>query len=487
MLVVVPGPSDLNLRLYPILSRGRLGTGESGRLRYIAILLCAAVPAGALAQQPLPTPSGAPLTIDFSTDPVLSLSRQQADAERFRATIAAAVRRHPALDEVIATEDEAEALVGQARAARRPTVDVNLTSYRTIARAFSNDPDNVIERSRPTQRTDLNVQAQQLLFDFGASAARVRAAGARLRAVQADIEEASDRVALGTIAAWYDVFGYRALVTLTRTFLASQEEVRALLQERIAEEVNAQGDLARVESYIAQTQTRLARFERLLANAEARFTELAGAAPPEGLERAPTPAFAIDTREEADAAARAVPAVRSALEVAEAAREDARAARADRLPQVNAGVDAGRYGVFEYERDYDIRGRLSVRWRLFGGVNERAEQSRARARAAEARAARTEEEAARDAAIAWADVQALERQLAALERAYIASRRSRDVIFERFQAGRGTLFDLIAAEDAYFESATAYVQALTELDAARYVLLSRTGRLLDFLNIQRGA
>ena len=80
-------------------------------------------------------------------------------------------------------------------------------------------------------------------------------------------------------------------------------------------------------------------------------------------------------------------------------------------------------------------------------------------------------------------MRALEQQLDALEASYIASRRSRDVIAERFRAARGTLFDVVAAEDTYFESATAYIQALTELDAARYVLLSRMGRLLDALQI----
>jgi adhesin transport system outer membrane protein len=94
------------------------------------------------------------------------------------------------------------------------------------------------------------------------------------------------------------------------------------------------------------------------------------------------------------------------------------------------------------------------------------------------------EEAARDASIAWSDVRALEEQVRALEDAYVASRRSRDVLVERFIHSRGDLFDVVAAEDAYFETATAYIQALSELDAARSVLLSRTGRLLDELGIE---
>jgi len=77
-----------------------------------------------------------------------------------------------------------------------------------------------------------------------------------------------------------------------------------------------------------------------------------------------------------------------------------------------------------------------------------------------------------------------QRQKHRLQSAYIAGRRSRDVIVARFRASRGTYLDVIAAEDAYFDNATAYVQALMELDAARYVLLSRTGGLLDVLRIE---
>jgi len=363
-----------------------------------------------------------------------------------------------------------------------PTVDLNVTSYRVLSRAFSNDPFNIIERSRPRQRTDALLSVQQTLFDFGASARRITAAGARLRAAGADLEAAGDRVALGAVAAWYDVFAFRSLVSLTEAFVASQRDLRAAVEIRIRQGVSAEGDLARVDSYIAQTQTHLAQFRRTLANAEARFTELIGT-PPALLERAPTPGPAVASRDEAVLAAEQSATVRSADAQSDAARDEARAARADRLPRVAVGVDAGRYGVIENSGDYDVRGNIGLRYRIFGGVDARADQASARARAADAHATRIREEAGRDAAIAWSDVRALEEQLNALEPSYIASRRSRDVIAERFRAARGTLFDVVAAEDSYFGSATAYIQALTELDAARYVLLSRMGRLLDTLHI----
>jgi adhesin transport system outer membrane protein len=428
-------------------------------------------------------PVADPLRVDRSTDPVLQLATSRVPFDTFRQVIAAAVARHPARLEQEATTDEARAMLAEAREHRRPSGEATLTSYRVISREFSNDPQNIIERSRPDQRTDALLSIQQTVYDFGAGERRVQAAGARLRAAALEAEATSDRVALGAIAAWYDMFAYRALVGLTESFAASQRELLASVRERVTQGVSAPGDVARVENYIASAETRLARFRRLLANAEARYAELSGAALPVEVERAPAPIARFASRDEAFDAGAASPIVRSAERLAEASRLEARAARADRLPNISVGVDAGRYGVFENDRDYDIRGRVAVRQRLFGGVDPRASQADARARATEARADRVREESSRDAAIAWSDVQALEAQLAALEASYVAARQSRDVIVERFRAARGSLFDVVAAEDTYFEAAAAYIQAIAELDAARYVLLSRTGGLLELLGI----
>ena len=448
------------------------------------IVLALAEPALAHAQVALPPRSATPLRVDVASDPILQLRRLQSPFEEFRAVIAAAVQRHPGTEEFQAVTEVARATLSEARERRRPSADFSVNAYRVISREFSNDPENIVERSRPNQRTDALLSVQQTLFDFGAGEARVAAAGAGLRQAAADLESAADRVALAAVAAWYDVFGYRALVTLTEAFVSNQEDLRNSVRERIRQGVSAEGDLARVDSYIALARTRMARYRRLAASAEARFTELTGTPPPASLERAPPPELPSETKDAASLAARRSPVVRSAEAAADAARKEAKAASAERLGSLSAGIDAGRYGVFENERDYDIRGRLTFRQRLLGGVDPRAEQAQARARAAEARADRVREEVVRDAAIAWSDVEALEQQLAAIERNYIAARQSRDVLAERFRAARGSLFDLVAAEDAYFDAAASYVQALTELDAARYILLSRTGRLLAALSIE---
>lgn len=463
----------------------RIGWGRRFSLTHLGLgaILCILGMGTAEAQTQLPKPSQTPLDIDFGRDPVLHLAHAQTSDDLFRATIEAAVRRHPATDESRAGLEEADAMAEGARESRYPSADLRVSTFRVLSREFSNDPNNIIERSRAPTRTDALVSVQQTLFDFGAGSGRVRAAGARLRAAGAELEATADRVALSTIASWYDVFDYRALTQLSEAYAANLREMRQAVDMRIGQGASAEADLAQADSYIARADTRLAQFRRRLANAEATFAAWTGAPVPAALARAPIPALPFPVANDVERDAAGTAGVRRAQAEAESARQEARTARAERLPQVTAGIDAGRYGVFETDRDYDIRGQVGLRLRLFGGINARASEYSARARAADARALRVRTEAERDAAIALSDVDALERQLAALDTSYRSSRRSRDAIVERFRAARGTLFDVANAEDAYFESATAYIESLTALDAARYVLLSRTGRLLDALDI----
>lgn len=444
------------------------------------VLMAQAVPPAAS----LPPPSGDPMGIDLDNDPFIAIERETAPQDQFRSLIAAAIQRHPAVSEARAGSEEAEAARNVALAAQLPSGDVNISGGRTLARDFSNDPDNIIERSRRRRRTDAVASLQQPLFDFGAGALRTSAARARIEAAAARVDATVDEIALRAVSIWYDLFALRALAALADGFANDQAAVGQSVEVRIAQGLSPAVDRARVTSFIASAESQRARIRRALGGAEARFTELFGMPAPEGLKRAPLPGLPTLSRDAAELRARGAATVRAAEADAKAGQREARAARADILPTITAGIDAGRYGLFETDNDYDIRARLTLRYRLFGGGDFRAEQFAARARASQARADRVREEARRDAAIAWADVEALSTQLGALRSSYIAARLSRDAIAERFRVARGTLFDLMAAQQSYFETATSYVQAITDLDAARYVLLARTGGLQDDLAIQ---
>lgn len=441
--------------------------------------LAESAPEAALA---LPGATAQPLAIDFADDPVLKLSRTTQVGDAFRAMVASAVARSPRLREAEAGAAEARAGRGEARAGLFPAVELSVVSDRMLDRSFSNNPDNFLERIRPSGRTDARLSVEQRLFDFGATSRRIQSANAMLLAAEAGIEQESVEVALATISAFYEVYGYRALVQFGEGASAGQREIGDAVSERIRSGVAAEGDRARVDAFIAAADARTARFRRSLAEAEARLAHLTGAPPPARLIR---PAMVLNVPLTADLAAAAAiqtAPVRVANARALSARLDARAAQADRLPKVSAQVDAGRFGILEGGNDYDVRGRVILSQRFFGGIEAAADKAEARARLGSATADRVREESDRDARIAWSDVRTLTDELAALETSYMASRRSRDVLVERFRVARGDLFELLSAEDKYFETAATYIQRLTELDGARFVLLARSGRLLDAFN-----
>lgn len=433
----------------------------------------------------LPPPEPDPLTIDLDADPVMALERQDGGLALFRQRLEAAAEDSPAIAEAEARNLEAVAGRRLARAGQLPTGEASVTSFRTLARDFSNDPQNIIERSRPTRRTDALISLTQPLIDFGASADRVAAAQERVTSSEARFTGVAEDIGLRAISAWYDLFAARTLVALGEALDASHVSLGEAIDQRIAQGISARADRIRIDGTIAAGRARLAGFRRAEAGATARFAELLGP-PPEQIERAPLPLpYRVP---DADAIALAIeetPMVRAVEAEAKASRRDAEAVRADLLPTISATVDAGRYGVFETDNDYDVRARLNLRLRLFGGGQARADQAAARAMADDARADRVRDEALREASIAASDVRALEEQLAALRSNYVAARISRDVLTERFRVARGSLFDVLSAEDAFFATATAYIQGIVDLDLARYVLLARTGGLLPALGLDR--
>lgn len=433
----------------------------------------------------LPAPVRDPLAMEMDSDSLIAIESETAEAAEFKALLKQALAANHAIREADARNLEAVAGRNLARAGQLPAGDLSVSSFRTLSRAFSNDPQNIVERARARQRTDATISLTQPLFDFGASADRIAAAQQRVVVSEARFSATVEDVGLRAIAAWYELFAMRTLVALGEALDVSQMSLGTAIDRRIAEGVSARSDRARIDGTIAAAQARLAGYRRGLARAEARFAELLGA-PPARLLRPPVTRSATDLQGDLlEQMVDAAPMVRAARAEANAARRDADAVRADLYPTVSASIDAGRYGVIETDMDYDVRARLNVRLRLFDGGDARADQAAARAMADSARADRIRQETLRDVRVAASDVVALEDQLKALRNSYVAARVSRDVLIERFRVARGSLFDVLSAEDAYFATATAYVQAIVDLDIARYVLLARTGQLLPALGFDR--
>jgi outer membrane protein, adhesin transport system len=432
----------------------------------------------------LPEPNRAPLTQPTEPDPLLTIAETLADEAAFHQVVAEAMNGNPTMAEGRADGAAALAAKRGAESGQFPRIDLTLSANKAIAREFSNDPDNLIERARGAGRVDATASIEQILLDFGATRRRIDAAAERIGAAEAEYDRKAEAIALRAIGAWYDLFAYGHLTELAQNFIVQNERLGAAVDARIIQGVAAPVERARVDSALASTRLRLAQYQRELNNARARFTELFAMQAPARIARAPAPLLEKLSDEALAMRAAGSSPVRAAEAAARAARADADAARADTQPNITAGVDAGRFGLYEPgRRDYDIRGRVTFRYRFFGPGDARADEARARAEAADAKAQSIKLEAEREARIAWSDVNVLDDTLSAYRDDYLASRITRDAVVERFRVARGTLFEALDAEDRLFLAAANYIRAMSERDAATYVALARTGNLLQVLNI----
>jgi adhesin transport system outer membrane protein len=456
----------------------------------LAAALLALAPLSAAAAPPPAPPPPAPVPLaPGNPDPLMAWAEAVAPDAAFRAAVARGVTAAPQVGEAQAAVAEALGVRAEVRAALRPRVEVEVSGQQVISRDFSNDPDNILERSRPERRADAVLAAEQLITDFGASRARLAAAGAQARAARARVAAVAEEAALQAVAAWLALRLGEAQVTLADALIVRHETILAATRERARAGAGAEGDVARVESFLEAARAERARAAAEIERARARWVQALQSAPPaagDAPDRPSAPALPAGGLDEALAAARASPSVQAAAARIASAERELAAARAARLPRLTTGIDAAKFSLGEDVVDHDVRARLTLRHNLYAGGAQaaRIDQAAARLRQGEFLAERTRQEAERLAAEAFANARALDDQSVALRAAYVASRRTRDLYAEQFRLARGSLLELLRAEADLSSAAQIWLDRLAQRDLARYTLLARTGRLLDHLGIE---
>jgi adhesin transport system outer membrane protein len=450
-----------------------------------ALWLAAMLPTtAATAQLLLPPPGQNPQAIDFAADPLLIFLAPAEDAERFRAAIATAVRDHPSFGEAGAATSEASATRREVRSALFPALGASLVGSRSLARQFEGDS-AIVEALSPRGRVDAVATADQLLFDFGATGNRIAGASARLRAARANAARSATTMAIADIEAWHKLFGAQALLDLSEALVIRHRTILDDTRARITAGLASAADAARAEARLADAMAGAARQARSLAAVRARTRELFGTSAPAHPLRPPPPQSTAVSADAAAGLSHEAPGVAAAQALAESARALARAARADTRPRLSAGISGSRYNAFQRDGSYDVRGQFVLRQSLSLGGAEAARRAEADARATGAgfTVDRIIAESERDAQAAFADARILDGSLDVLDTAYRANRRARDAMAEQFRLSRGSLVDLLRAEQEYFAAAAALIQGSVDRDIARYTLLASTGELLPLLAI----
>lgn len=442
----------------------------------------AASPPKSTPAPPRPTPAVAAPT-RAAPAPLAAADQAWLDRLTARPVVDLPVRLRSAADALPAVGEGREGITiaaaqtQQARSRLFPTLGVDVNTADTIARDFQR-PSTRFESLVPRRRTDAIGSVSQLLVDWGATSSRIRAGRAAENGARANYDLARTDALVALLGSWHEAIAARASLALTQGHARRLTRLAAMVGRRADAGAESNADLARADAAAAQAQARLSDAQRRDADARARLIELWGTAAGE-------PARALPPPE--DPAIIETPDLRAARADAEARKAAARAARADRLPRVEARVSGSAYDVARGGRpDYDVRATVSVTTRFSTGGAEAARVSElnAAARRADLAADRISAEMARELASAEAEYRTRAAALPAQRRAVTEAMRARELFGLRFAAARGTLFDLLASEREALDAGLTLVDAEIRLDLARWLLLARRGTLLQLVDGQ---
>ncbi|WP_188946498.1 TolC family protein, partial [Polymorphobacter multimanifer] len=284
-----------------------------------AVLAAVVMSGGAMAAPlALPIPSEAPQRITAGDDVFLRGLADRSGTTAFTAQLAAAAQALPEIGERAQDVAAAQAVRDQARSRLFPTLGVDLVASRTIARDLQL-PTTQVENLAPRRRNDVIGTVEQLVTDFGASSARIRAGNAGTDAARATLDASRNTQLLALVDAWYDVLTAQTIAGLVESHVARMQALAEGAAIRFERGVDSGGDVSRARSYLAAAQSQAVSAARQQRNAEARYLELFAAAP------GPLARPFHGTGQEADAVRPELVAARAQARAAEAALDAARA------------------------------------------------------------------------------------------------------------------------------------------------------------------
>lgn len=389
-----------------------------------------------------------------------------------------AVRGHPqSLAQSEASTASSEAIL-EARSGYLPTISGSSDGgYRRVGPTF--------EGTRPISRTGIGagLQARQMIYDFGATSNLVDAASQRRDAGDARREAVEIDLAMRALVAHHDVMRARLLLGLAERNVLDRSRIVALLESRREVGGGADPDIRRATARLASARSALVTFQNRLRSAESAYLEAFGVTP-ERLRLAETPAVPASLEAALGAATDRHPALREAKSNLGAARSEAEAVRARGMP--NVGLEAGvsrREQLADGVPGTDASLLLVFRYNFYTGGADTARLNQALARGRQAdfderSVARQLDRAVRQA---YAEVEnaapSVDNRIMAVMASADALRASR----EQFEINRGSLPELLKAQEDLFDAGRELIEAVFDGAIARYRLLQLSGSLPDIL------
>jgi TolC family type I secretion outer membrane protein len=350
---------------------------------------------------------------------------------------------------------------------------------------WSNGPRSFGTGTGMQRTTDAALSLSWTLYDFGGREARIASARHLLEAAASSAGSASQQIVLATVQAYYGVVAAEAALDAAQSAEQAAQHSLEVARGRRDAGVATRADVLQAETAFGQAVLLRVQADGALASARGTLAVTIGAQAdlPLRLDAAPVPAeVPALTGKVSDLmaeAARQRPDLAAALAQREAAQADVGSARASGRPSI--GIGASRNFVQTPglpSENYNAIG-LNVTWPLFNGFNTtyRVRQAEAALAAREANAEQVRLAVSLDVWSGYAGLDSAGQQLKATASLLESAVENEQVALGRYQAGVGTIVDVLTAQSALASARQQRIAAERGWRVARAQLALALGRL----------
>lgn len=413
---------------------------------------------------------------DFSMD----------DLQKFRGVINSAVEDHPEVLAAISARRSAGFSVREAKAAYYPQLN-----GQTQKGPVKSDPSSVLGTSaRNYQASSIGIVVRQLLFDFGGTNNAIDASNARDELYQYKTRLTRADVALRAVQAHHEMLKAMRQLDLANRNLQSRESILDLVSQRQDLGGGTVSDVVRAQSRVADAAASVVAAKQRIGLVEASYRELFG---PSKSQDASVLNILVDIPldkallEEVKQSASESYKVRMAVATRNAAEFDFKSQVGKNLPSISLEVSNTRRDLAgPGEPGHDRSVYLVAKQNLYTGGADTAREQQYREKLLQAeedlRAAKREAERVYDQAILEAN--SVESLVKSRLKAVELSAQSLRMVREQFAYRRGSLLDLLTAQETLNSAGRDLIDAQIDSAQTKYKVLSAAALLNKFFALE---
>lgn len=368
-----------------------------------------------------------------------------------------------------------------AKAGNKPTVDL-VANTRYQDRNYGSDTE--------FSSNDIEMVLTQSLYN----GSRVKHEVNRFRQIQMvryfEFANSVENAARETALAYLDVQQYQALVKLAQENLTTHEKVFSQIEEGVSAGVTRAADLEQINGRLALSESNVITDVNNLYDVSARFLRIVGRAPNEDLQEIPVQNIDLpnNLQEILEKTYRTSPSFFASMHNIEAEKLGVKTQKSNYKPQVDFIASYGSQGRDQFGLNNTITEGsvgLQFRYNLFRGGQDKAsiKQAQEQVNVAKDLRDKTCRDVRQNIQIAFNEYTTSNRLLPVLNQHKLSSSRVKTAYKDQFDIGQRTLLDVLDAENEYFESSRAYIDAQFRQKQALINVLAEIGILVKSLEI----